>query len=860
MSGSPTGYSPALYFYAGTSISNLTDVPDMSTYGHSGLSQTYQVTGGTTYQIVADGNWSPDWSISFNLAFAPSPANDDFANAFVLSGTNVTTTGDNSAATSEPGEPNHTDQAADHSLWYSWTAPSGGLMTLAATGTNFTPEVNVYTGTQVSALTALGTFNSQHNVSFNPTAGTTYRIAVDGSGGNFTLNLSLISPPGNDDFASPFMLTGMNPTVQGSTYLASLQPGEPGFSPWVVDRSVWYSWIAPANGTVRVHCPSRPCAVYSGGSISNLTVVARVNTDNFNDLVFTATAGTEYEIAVAGAWWLADDFTLSLVMPKAQIASPTIGAAFPMPANFEIIARTIDIGGAVVSVSFFDGTNLIAAATNAPFQRECLNIPAGIHQLSLQSTDVNGFTSSSEPVEIRVEPTNDDFAQRFTITNTPASFVADNSGATVEPGEYWPGGASLRTLWWSWTAPANGIVTVATSAFSTTAEVVTATPNTQALPAGALADKSIVSSSSVIIIGPGFGNPPGPTTGPLVNVYTGSAVTNLNLCASNSVWFSSWLNSGEWYVLPSMSFPVVGGQTYQLSLDGLYGSYGSAELNFSFAPSPLPPANDNFATATILSGSSLTTNGTTVGATTEFGEPSSGSDPAARTVWYSWTAAASGNVEVTASADNYSDLNVGVYAGSSLWTLTPVATGSDQVSFYALAGTTYKIVAAGPSGLATGFSLALNGPPPPPNLVATRQSNGGYQLQVTGVVGQSFVIQASSDSMHWVTIRTDTLTGTHLNFTDTTAASSRQRYYRILALDAQFNDQPFVLLPPSIDPAAGFTLHLAGMSGQPFRVQVTTNFMNWSDLTSGILVNNEFDFSDPNAHQFNSRFYRASKQ
>lgn len=114
--------------------------------------------------------------------------------------------------------------------------------------------------------------------------------------------------------------------------------------------------------------------------------------------------------------------------------------------------------------------------------------------------------------------------------------------------------------------------------------------------------------------------------------------------------------------------------------------------------------------------------------------------------------------------------------------------------------------------------------------------------------------------MNWVAIRTDTLIGTNLNFTDTTAAGSRQPYYRILPLDSKVNDQPFVLLPPSIEPAASFTLHLAGMSGQPFRVQVTTNFMDWSDLTSGILVNQVFDFTDPNAPQFNSRFYRAIKQ
>jgi len=194
--------------------------------------------------------------------------------------------------------------------------------------------------------------------------------------------------------------------------------------------------------------------------------------------------------------------------------------------------------------------------------------------------------------------------------------------------------------------------------------------------------------------GPGNGNPPGPTTGPLIDFYTGSCVTNFSLYASNSVWFSSWFTSGEWCVLPSMSFPVVGGQTYQLSLDGVNGSYGVASLSFSFSPPAIPPsspANDNFANAAILSGSALTITGTTVGATSEPGEPTSGSDRAARMVWYSWTAAASGNAKATASANDYSDLNVAVYAGSSLWTLIPVTVGSDQVSFYALAGTTYKI-------------------------------------------------------------------------------------------------------------------------------------------------------------------------
>jgi hypothetical protein len=318
--------------------------------------------------------------------------------------------------------------------------------------------------------------------------------------------------------------------------------------------------------------------------------------------------------------------------------------------------------------------------------------------------------------------------------------------------------------------------------------------------------------------------------------------------------------NGDWYVLPSFNFPVSQGQTYQISLDGVNGSYGSAAINLLFTPAPLPPANDDFAQATILSGETLTITGTIAGATSQLGEPSFRADPAAKTVWYSWTAVASGTVLVSASAYNSSDLAMGVYVGSSMWTLIPVTAGSDQISFYALAGTTYRIVVGTTNVSATGFSLALNGPPPPPKLVATRQSNGSYQIQVTGVVGQSFVIQTSVDSVNWVNLQTDTLIGTNLNFTETAATGSQQQNFRLLPLDAQVNAQPFVLLPPSVEPNAGFTLHLAGMSGQPFRVQVTTNLLDWNDLTGGILVNDFFDFTDPDAPRFPSRFYRAFKQ
>src|SRR5215207_8299268 len=49
------------------------------------------------------------------------------------------------------------------------------------------------------------------------------------------------------------------------------------------------------------------------------------------------------------------------------------------------------------------------------------------------------------------------------------------------------------------------------------------------------------------------------------------------------------------------------------------------------------PANDNFANRFTLNGLVATTNGTTVGATRETGEPTIGND-GNQTVWYEWVA------------------------------------------------------------------------------------------------------------------------------------------------------------------------------------------------------------------------------
>ena len=60
------------------------------------------------------------------------PANDDFANAFAISGASGSTNGDNVSATFEfqNGEPEvFPGDSADETVWYVWTAPASGSYT-----------------------------------------------------------------------------------------------------------------------------------------------------------------------------------------------------------------------------------------------------------------------------------------------------------------------------------------------------------------------------------------------------------------------------------------------------------------------------------------------------------------------------------------------------------------------------------------------------------------------------------------------------------------------------------------------------------------------------------------------------------
>jgi hypothetical protein len=156
--------------------------------------------GNYTYYALATDAAAVTTSAAAVLTItSPTPANDNFANATVLTGSSLVVNGSTVNATKQSGEPSHAGNTGGHSIWYTWVAPGSGTATFTTAGSSFDTLLAVYTGSSVSALTrkasnddaSVSTLTSK--VSFKVSKGTTYRIAIDGyngASGSTVLNLN----------------------------------------------------------------------------------------------------------------------------------------------------------------------------------------------------------------------------------------------------------------------------------------------------------------------------------------------------------------------------------------------------------------------------------------------------------------------------------------------------------------------------------------------------------------------------------------------------------------------------------------------------------------------------------------------
>ncbi|HVS52536.1 MAG TPA: PQQ-binding-like beta-propeller repeat protein [Opitutaceae bacterium] len=263
------------------------------------------------------------------------PFNDDFADRPRLNGDNLAIRSSNAGATAEPGEPAAPGFAPAATLWWEWTAPTTGAVSLDTLGSGYDTVLSVYTAPNAAALTSpanltLVATNDDTDqtvasrVTFSAQAGTTYEFTVDGKyGGTGLTLLNLGTTAANDLFASATVLPGSSTHLTATNSHASRETGEPHILGWAGGLSLWYRWTAPRSGHFQVSAISTDfdpiLAVYTGSSVDALTVVALGDNngpsaaDNGALCSFDAVAGTTYSIAVdAKTAANTGQFTLSL--------------------------------------------------------------------------------------------------------------------------------------------------------------------------------------------------------------------------------------------------------------------------------------------------------------------------------------------------------------------------------------------------------------------------------------------------------------------------------------------------------------------------------------------------------------------
>ncbi len=150
------------------------------------------------------------------------------------------------------------------------------------------------------------------------------------------------------------------------------------------------------------------------------------------------------------------------------------------------------------------------------------------------------------------------------------------------------------------------------------------------------------------------------------------------------------------------------------------------------------PSNDDFENATVISGVSGSALGSNINATYQSGEPLTAVGASAtNTIWWAWTAPASGSVQFNTVGSEVYDTVMGIYTGTSVSTLTKVAANDNcwesgsyyqsSNSFTVVSGTRYYIAASGGNycyqgGIQLNWSMPNM---PSPAYTVTFGKNGG---------------------------------------------------------------------------------------------------------------------------------------
>lgn len=383
-----------------------------------------------------------------------------------------------------------------------------------------------------------------------------------------------------------------------------------------------------------------------------------------------------------------------------------------------------------------NGISFSPASTNGSYTITNITMAQGGSGYSVRVSNAGGATNSV-PFAITVlpvPPVNDNFSGRIPI-NAPSNTASGyNFGATRETNEpSHAGNGGSKSVWWSWVAPQSG---------------------TFRLHASSQGISSL-----------------------LLAVYTGGAVSALTPVASVSSYGS--FSNGTYHTEAEVVFSTVSNTAYAFAVDTSAGDTGWIQLALTNVP---PPPNDFFASRILLQGSNVAGTGYNIGATAEPGEPDhTGFGGPSNSVWWAWSPPFTGTARLNAQGTTFTPA-IAVYSGSSVTSLSPVASGSfsTQLDFSAVSGVSYAIAFDGYFGGMGNIQFTLGMLTPvinSPVLVP----GGGVQLVFAGLPGATYVLQTSTNLTTWLPVSTNTLPPSGvITLTNNPPTNDLSRFYRLV--------------------------------------------------------------------------------
>lgn len=244
----------------------------------------------------------------FQWTFTRPPANDAFADAAPITGTEGQVTANNQFATYEVGEPRHGDEFPTRSLWWRWAAPSSGAFSFDTFGSVAHTGLAVYTGTALGDLRGIASadrYNAnvrQSRLAFAALAGTTYYVAAssvswgdDPPVGKLVLNW-YPTPPPKVQITPLTMMIGGRVNLTGSGLLGTTRvlfnSVEARFEPKADSPDEFlYAWVpvGATSGPVTVVTPT-------GSTTTESLFTVRIP-DPLPGLTFLVTANAQLTIA-----------------------------------------------------------------------------------------------------------------------------------------------------------------------------------------------------------------------------------------------------------------------------------------------------------------------------------------------------------------------------------------------------------------------------------------------------------------------------------------------------------------------------------------------------------------------------------